>query len=270
MSPRFTTALTELLSATVPGITVTADMMNGSLVIADAVQEGRADIGIVQADAAYLAYWHGLEKSPYPHRNLRGTAVLWTDNLHALTRRDSNIRDLSDLRGKRVGILVPGFSGELTTRMVLRAYGLSYDDMQVEFGSRDLPDRLREGRIDVAFTSYPFLQPSIAEFGRLIPIRADVFRKLRAEYPFFRSVSVPAPGEPVEVQTVGTEAILLCRKDLSDDLVFSITKQLFALLPQLAQQRQEATLIDVVQAPATPIPLHPGAARFYRARELLH
>jgi uncharacterized protein len=272
MSPQFTDALSQRFSATIPGILVTSETMDGSIVIADAVQEGVAEIGIVQADVAYLAYRHGIDKSAYAHRDLRGIAVLWVNNLYVFANRESTITDVSQLRGKRVGLLVRGTSGEFISRVVLRAHGLTYDDMHVEFSrGSDLLTRLRSRELDVAVISYPFYSASSwSEFARLVPVRIDIFNRLQAEYPFFRRVSVPEPDGSGDVETVGTEAILLCRRDLSEELVYNFTKQLFVTLPALAQQSREATLIDVAQAPTTPIPLHSGAARFYRERELLH
>ena len=70
-------------------------------------------------------------------------------------------------------------------------------------------------------------------------------------------------------ETLGSEWPLVCRSDLSEDLVYELTREFFAQLPAMARQHREAALIDPEQAPATPIPLHPGAARYYREREIL-
>jgi TRAP-type uncharacterized transport system substrate-binding protein len=62
--------------------------------------------------------------------------------------------------------------------------------------------------------------------------------------------------------------LIVCRRDLDEQVVNDLTEQLFAVFPRLA--RIEATLrfLNLEEAPATPIPLHPGAARYYREREL--
>ena len=76
-------------------------------------------------------------------------------------------------------------------------------------------------------------------------------------------------GQNRPIETLGSEWLLVCRSDLSEDLVYQLTREFFAQLPALARDHGEAALIDPEQAPAAPIPLHAGAARYYREREIL-
>ena len=70
------------------------------------------------------------------------------------------------------------------------------------------------------------------------------------------------------MHTIGVDNLLLCRSDLQDELVYELTKRFFDALPRLASEQPSLRLMDFAQAPATPIPLHDGAARYYREREL--
>ena len=69
------------------------------------------------------------------------------------------------------------------------------------------------------------------------------------------------PSQKSEVKTVGVDAVLVCRKDLDEQTVYDLTKQLFLAVPRLAESDPEATMIDESYASAFPIPLHPGAER---------
>ena len=83
--------------------------------------------------------------------------------------------------------------------------------------------------------------------------------------------SIPAdtyPGQHERIHTIGVDTLLVCRSDLSEPLVHDLTKRLFDVLPTIAQRQTSLRLMDIEQAPATPIPLHEGAARYYREREL--
>jgi TRAP transporter TAXI family solute receptor len=107
---------------------------------------------------------------------------------------------------------------------------------------------------------------------RLVPIGREVTNRLRGSYPFLRPVTVAAnqlPGQNRPIDTLGAEWLLVCRSDLSEDLVYQLTRAFFEQLPAMARDHGEAALIDPEQAPATPIPLHAGAARYYREREVL-
>jgi TRAP-type uncharacterized transport system substrate-binding protein len=91
--------------------------------------------------------------------------------------------------------------------------------------------------------------------------------RLRSQYPFIKPASVlsrEVAGLPADVPTVGTDSLIICRRDLPEDLVYRLTKQLLT-----QPDSQNALSIDPDTAPATPIPLHPGAARYYRELQLL-
>ena len=97
-------------------------------------------------------------------------------------------------------------------------------------------------------------------------------RRIRADYPFLKPAIIPRgtyTGQTGDIATVGVDNVLVCREDLPEEIVYRLTKAFFAALPELSRVHAAAMLIDPDQAPATPIPLHPGAARYYREREIL-
>jgi TRAP transporter TAXI family solute receptor len=170
----------------------------GSLVVVSALQRGDGELGFVQADVVYIAYRRGIEAEQYPHTNLRGLAVLWVNNLYIATPRRGPIHAIEDLRGRRVGVLRPGTSGEHVTRIVLGAYGMTYADIDPVFDiGRELLVRMKRGELDAAITSYPVPLDTLAELARsgwvrLIPVGREATNQLRARYPFLRRVIVPA------------------------------------------------------------------------------
>src|SRR5262249_12737106 len=100
----------------------------------------------------------------------------------------------------------------------------------------------------------------------------SVVTHIRTQYPFMRAVTIPKntyAGQSEDITTVGVDNLLICRADLPEQLVYRLTKSLFDSLPDLARTDGAAALMDPDQGPITPIPLHAGAARFYREREIL-
>ena len=61
---------------------------------------------------------------------------------------------------------------------------------------------------------------------------------------------------------------MMSRADLADSVVYDFTKRLFNVLPQVASSLGRGRFSALEHAPATSVPLHPGAARYYREREL--
>ena len=274
----FTTDLVKRFNKGLPQTHITLQSSSGGVAVVSSVDKGEGQLGLAQSDVTYLAYRRGIEKNLYPHKNLRAITVLWINTFYVLVRADSPFRSITDLKGQRVGIIRPGTSGEFSTRIVLDAHGMRYTDVQPIFEPTDtLMPMLAKGEIDAVFSANPLMLDTIQTLSkttplRLLPIGRTEVNKLRSSYPFLRPVTVPAhklAGQTKPIETLGSEWLLVCRSDLSEEVVYQLTREFFAQLPAMAKDFGEAALIDPEQAPATPIPLHAGAARYYREREIL-
>jgi TRAP transporter TAXI family solute receptor len=274
----FTNDLIQRVNGALRQTHIDLQTTSGGVVVVSAVDGGQGQLGLAQSDVVYLAYRRGIERNLYPHKNLRAIAVLWVNTLYVLVRRDSPFQSISDLKGRRVGIILRGTSGEFSTRIVLGAYGMSYDDVEPTFQpTGQIVPKLGLGEIDAVFSANPLMLAAARTLSetvplRLLPISRTVINTLRGSYPFLKPVTVAANqlhGQDRPIETLGSEWLLVCRSDLSEDLVYQLTREFFAQLPAMARDHGEAALIDPEQAPATPIPLHAGAARYYREREIL-
>ncbi len=208
---------------------------------------------------------------------LRGIAVVWSNTAQIAVPRDSPIHTIGDLRGKRVAVGAVGTSTDVLARIVLQAYGLRYADIHAVASSFDLrAKQLRTGQVDAAFVMTGIPAPVIEDMNdnpgiRLLPVDSARINALRGQYPFLRPVVVPRgtyKGQTTDVPAVSVDDLLICRSDLGEDLVYRLTKAFFDAVPALAKAYRVAKTIDLDEAPGTPIPLHPGAARYYREREI--
>jgi TRAP transporter TAXI family solute receptor len=245
-------------------------------VVAGDLEAGRGDIGIAQADAVYLSYRRGSATRPQPHTELRGMAVLGVNATYVLTRNDSDIRRIEDLNGRRVGLLEPGTSSEGVARILLEAAGLKHSQIRT-FSIRLMAgvEQLTAGTLDAVIIAAPMEEQNeilLKARVRAVSLDPALVERLETQYPFLRAIEVPVGrlwGQDQPLQSVGADALLICRRELSDDLVYDLTRELFAALPTLAMSDPAAAAMDPALAATTPIPLHPGAARYYRERELL-
>lgn len=249
-----------------------------------AVEAGSAECGIGSADIVYAAYLRGTERVPQPHRRLRGVAVLFPNAVHLATRADSGIETLSQLAGRRIAAAVPS-----QTPAPGRGYRLDAVSFAVtELSSGGQPptavtlqmdaavDQLGAGVVDAAqfYGGYPF-RP-VTEASRRYGIRLVDFDDLAVSLvkeisPFSKGVVIPAgtyPGQTRAVRTVAIDNVLFCRSDLPEDLVYRMTRTLFEGLAAVVAAHASAGQIDPDNGAATPIPLHKGATRYYREREL--
>ena len=268
-------ALTKVLPERFPA-RLEVQRINNSGEYPRLIETGQIELAMVQTDLAYVAYTQGLGDSPQPMRKLRGVAVLYTTPLHLLVTESSAIRNVLDVRGKRVFVGMAGSPTEFTVKMSLQGLGLSMNDLQIKrIPDTDLVRALRDGELDAVFyrgnDPYPVIQEMMQVPGvSFIAMSRNQIETIRAHHPFLRSTAIPAGiyGSHSEIETVGGDMLLACRADLADDLVYWVTRTLFESLPELATSLPALRQIDTEHVQASPIPLHAGAARFYREREL--
>jgi len=238
------------------------------------IENGDIELAMIQTDFAYVAYTQGLGDSLRPMRKLRGVAVLYTTPLHLLAT--SQIKNVQDLRGKRVFIGAAGSPTEFTAKMSLQGLGLSLHDVQIKsVPDTELAQRLRAGELDAVFYRGNDPSPAIQEMMQVpgvsfVPMSRNQIETIRAHHPFLQSTSIPSGlyGNHPEIETVGGDMLLGCRADLPDELVYWVTRTLFESLPELANSLPSLRRLDPEHVQASPVPLHPGASRFYREREL--
>jgi TRAP transporter TAXI family solute receptor len=197
----------------------------------------------------------------------------------AVVRRDSRYLHIADLKGARIGIDPEGSYGAVYAQVLLKANGLDEGrvvlaHMSPEQMAARIKEQALDGAIFVGSIGAGAMKTSLIDLNRTVAIRVldvkrDTINALRARYPFVTPTTVPAgdiPGASKDIHTFGVENVLICRRDLSEDLVYRLTAGLFE---EAERNAQDARRIDFEQAPATPIPLHAGAARYYREREVL-
>jgi TRAP transporter TAXI family solute receptor len=271
----FSEALAKGYAKLMPDVRVEIVDSRGSLQHIEALEDGTVDIGLSQAGIAYIAYSGRLRQSGRPLRNIRGIAVLNSSATHLLVGPGSPIRSIDQLRGRRVGVGPKGGALELTAQMVLHGYFSRGEVEEVNAGMPETMAMLLDGRVAAAFSAASVPNDEAKHLtqagARLLPIRGPGADHLRTEYPFFRSEIIPAGvyhSQDHPVHTLAVDVVLLARAGLDDGIVHRLTEGLFRMLPQLSAELPFLKEMVPERAPATPVPLHPGAALYYREREL--
>lgn len=242
----------------------------GSISNVTALQHGEADVALAYADVAYLSSIGGLEGQKGRFDHLRGIAVLQLAPVHLVVGVRSGIGDVPQLRGRRIGVGTMGSGTALTAGLILRAFEIDpVKTLSLRYDEAAL--RLARGDLDAMFVigSDPVDAVRVATTAgaRILPLSGPAIDRLRHEYPFFHVAVVRRrsyPGQEDAIRTIGVENLLLCRDTLPEQIVHDFTGRLFEVQPSMHTLRD----MDLEHAPAVPIPLHEGAARFYREREV--
>jgi TRAP transporter TAXI family solute receptor len=242
-----------------------------------AIQHGNADMGFVLADVAYIANLEAGKSGTSTAVELRGMAALQTAPIHLLARRGISPVDVLRHNHLHVGTNGAFSSQAMLAKLLLGAYGFEDESAdKAPLTLDEIPRALADSTIDVAFvTAYYPSRTVVAAASRgaqLLSINRELAERLRHKYPFVRRVVIPPhtyPGQVAPVHTIGVDRLLVCRSDLDEMLVHELTRQFIEAVPRIfASLRASSRTIDLDRASATPIPLHTGAALYYREREL--
>jgi len=269
--------LSELLNKYASDV-VTASVSTSGASVANmrALAAGDANLIFVQNDIAYYGY-----KGIYMFEGsridvVRGVAVLYPEVVQIVVRADSGIKSIYDLRGKRVAVGAAGSGTAVEAELILRAAGLwdAITPQYMDFATA--ASALKLGQVDAAFVVAGIPTSAVLELSATIPVNLvevpdEVLNKLVEQgYRFFTRYTVPAgtyTGMTSDVRTVAVMAMLAVRADVPEHVVYTVLKVMFDRLSELREAHARAKDIELARAlEGMPIPLHPGAIRFYQEK----
>jgi uncharacterized protein len=206
-------------------------------------------------------------------RSLRALARIYDDVVHVVVPASAPVTTLADLRGARVSVGAPDSGVRVIAERLLAVAGLSpATDFQVlQLGINESVETMASGEIDAFFWVGGLPTRGVAALSQTLPIRLlnleDLITPVRAAYPVYAAGTVPAQtyGIPDPITTLLVRNFLVVRADMPDDVATALVEGLFAAQEQLAAVSPAALTIDLRAAIGTqPVPLHPGAERFFR------
>jgi hypothetical protein len=258
-----------------PGVDASVTATTGSVDNLRMVADGRATFAFTAGDAAAEAFQGGdLFRRPVP---IRAVARVYDDYIHLVVRRGSPVRSVRDLVGRRVSLGSPGSGTALIAGRLLRVAGVPASRVEAAaLGINESVAALQGGDLDAFFWSGGLPTAGVEELAAATPVRLVALDGLadpmRARFgSAYRSATVPAGmyggGEPVA--TIAVPNLLVCREDADALLVEHLAETLFGARDALGRTVPQAEAVDERAAIATfPVPLHPGAERYFRSAKL--
>lgn len=268
-------------SCGVPGLVATAVASNGSVGNIDDLAVNRMASALVQSDIAYWAYsGSGIYQGKPPVSTLRAIAGLYPESIQLVASKSAGLSSIRDLRDKRVSIDEENSGTQADAKLIMAAYGLSERDYQPRYiPEQRATDSLKDGSIDAFFSVSGWPETGIADLAAtfgivLIPIDGPEAGKLIRQYKYFDASKIPnnAYAGVKGVQTLDVEALWVTTTNQPDYLIYKITAALWSsrARPLLDSSHAKGRLIRLETAlNGLAIPLHPGAERFYRERNLI-
>lgn len=258
------------------GLIASARSTDGPVSNIAAIRSGRVASALIQGDVASLAYrGAGPFQAAGAFKDLRVLARLQSETVHLVVSSKARIKRIADLRRKRIAIDAPSSATNLTVRSILTAARLKPSALKLSFQSPvEAAAALKAGKIDAFFVIGAAPLRVVDELvaagtAKLMPIESAQLAAWLKKQPFLSPIDLPAGAYhgSKPVRTVSVTALWVATAELPDAVAYSLTRALWN-----PANRRELDSLGAVGASirrdgplvSSAVPLHPGAAKFYK------
>jgi TRAP transporter TAXI family solute receptor len=271
-------ALGKIYADKIPGARTQVQSTKASVENLNLLQAGRGEIALALGDSVKSA-WEGEEEVGFPKKldKLRGIAAVYPNVIQIVAAQSSGVKSFADLKGKSLSVGAPKSGTEVNARRIFESMGMSYKDLAkteyLPFG--ESVELIKNRQLDATLQSAGLGVSSIRDLASSLPITmvavpAEVAAKLG---PPFVATTIPAntyTGQTADVPTLAVVNFLVTHSGVSDDTAYQMTKQLFENLDTMVAAHNAAKAIQLAKAlDGMPVPLHPGAMRYYKEKGVL-
>ena len=260
------------------GIRCSAESTGGSIYNINTVRAGELEFGVAQSDWQYHAY-NGTSKfkDKGPFKKLRAVFSVHPEPVTVIASDASGVKNITDLKGKRLNIGNPGSGTRGTWEVLEEALGWKRSDLKLaaEMKSAETGQAVCDGKIDAYFwlVGHPsaLTQESLATCpAHLVNVTGPAIDKLVKENSYYRTAKIPAGmyNNKKDINTFGVGATFVTNADVPDDVVYTVVKAVFdnfdqfkKLHPAFANLDPKEMIKDSLSAP-----LHPGAVKYYKEK----
>lgn len=271
-------ALAKIYGENIEGVQTQVQSTKASVENLNLLQQGRGEIGFALGDSVQAA-WEGNTEAGFPGKldKIRAIAAIYPNYVQIVASQESGITDLAGLAGKSLSVGAPASGTELNARAIFEAAGMTYDDLgKLEYlPFAESVELIKNRQLDATLQSAGLGVASIKDLAISLPttvvaVPAEIAETLGAP---FIAATIPAgtyEGQAEDVSTVAITNILVTHDGVSEEVAYQMTKQLFENLDEMVAAHAAARAIEAANgAQGLPIPLHPGAERYYREAGLM-
>lgn len=271
-------ALSEIYGQNIEGARTQVQATKASVENLNLLQQGKGELGFALGDSVKYA-WEGDAEAGFkaPLTKLRAIAAIYPNYIQIAALKEAGVTTVADLKGKSLSVGAPKSGTELNARAILGGAGLSYEDLaKVEYlPFAESVELMKNRQLKATLQSSGLGNAAIKDLASsqdisIVAVPADVVEKIGA--PYIAGV-IPAgtyQGQDADVPTAAVINFLVTHEGVSDETAYQMTKLIFDNLDKLKAAHSAAAGIVLENAPKdSPIPLHPGAERFYKEKGLL-
>lgn len=265
-------ALSKIWGEAMPEARVQVQATKASVENLNLLQQGKGEVGFSLGDSVAMAAEGNADAGfPAPLDKLRGMAAIYPNYIQIVASAESGIKSLADLKGKAVSVGAAKSGTELNARAILTAAGMSYDDLgKVEYlPFAESVELMKNRQLDATLQSAGLGVASLKDLATalpitVVPVTADVVEKLGPPYVAGEIPAGTYEGQTEAAPTVAVINYLVTHDGVSEEAVYAMTKSMYENIDALKAAHAAAADIDPARATeGMPVPLHPGAKRYY-------
>ena len=265
-----------VIEKTVPDIRCAAESTGASVENSRLVGLKETDMGMVMGSVAYKAT-QGLP--PFKKKyNLVSLFQMYPAPEHIVTTKQSGIKSLADLKGKKVSIDVPGSGCSTQAKAILSEYGfdLKKDLTLANLSQTESVQALKDGIVDACFFNFAYPASAVMDLSAtrdivLVPLEESFVDKLTKKYPYYLKIVIPAGSYSdvdYDVLCLGDSNVMVAHKEMSEGMAYKVTKAIFKSVSAgkyaLINIHPIAGQLTPANAVNSPIPIHPGAMKYFK------
>jgi TRAP transporter TAXI family solute receptor len=271
-------AIGKIYSEKIPDVKTQVQATKASVENLNLLEQGRGEIAFTLGDSLKAA-WEGDEEAGFRKKltKLRTIGAIYPNYIQIVATADSGIKTLADLKGKTLSVGAPKSGTELNSRAILKAAGMSYKDLgKVEYlPFAESVDLMKNRQLQATLQSAGLGVASLKDLSNssditVVAVPKEIVDKIG---PPFVSAIIPAntyKGQDKDVPTAAVINYLVTSSAVSDDLAYKMTKYVYESIPELQSAHAAAHGIKLETAAAgSPVPLHPGAIRYFKEKGLI-
>jgi len=271
-------AIGKIYSDKIPNVKTQVQATKASVENLILLQQGRGELAFTLGDSLKAA-WEGDEEAGFKSKldKLRVLGAIYPNYIQIVATSDSGIKTLADLKGKSLSVGAPKSGTELNSRAILAAAGMTYKNMgKVEYlPFAESVDLMKNRQLNATLQSAGLGVASLKDLSTSTEITVVSVPKAIVDKigPPFVPAMIPAntyTGQDKDVPTAAVVNYLVTSLAVSDDLAYQMTSLIFESLPELVNAHAAGKEIKLeTAATGSPVPLHPGAIRYYREKGVM-
>jgi len=272
-------ALKHMWEQAVPGLQI-QQTPGAGIANVRGIDEGKAQIGFANSATTV----DGIAgRAPYPKKvsKVCQVANLYPQYFQVAALADAKIDSYADLKGKTLVTQPKGNTAEVLTAEILKLNGLSYQSLaKANFQSSytDAVGMMKDGHVQVMTlgTTAPasaVMDLAAARDMKLVPVDDKTMSALQKDNPGYQKLTIRAgtyPKQDKDVPVIGYSTHIVASCDLPEDTVYKMTKAMAQNVDAMAAVvKPIGGLTPKAMAANIGVPLHKGAAKFYKEAGVL-